>query len=196
MDAIQRQIAKRVHEGGPGTLLISELAPVITTGRRTPSTDFLMSQEDLTAQGIELYPTDRGGLATYHGPGQWVLFPVDTLQRLTGDTRGVRKLVNGLLEVALEVARFYRSDSEIRSGMQTGVWTLRGKIASVGIHIEKGVVLHGLSINGFRTPESFMGIRPCGSDAGVDYLLKKPDDFEALRQKLLSAMFSRFWLGC
>ena len=81
----QREIGKRVLEGAPGALLMSELAPVITSGRRTPKSDLLMTDVALERLGIAHIETDRGGFATYHGPGQWVLFPVDRLDRLTGD---------------------------------------------------------------------------------------------------------------
>ena len=117
-----------------------------------------------------------GGLATYHGPGQWVLFPVDGLEPLTGDRRGVRKAVDLLLGIALRVGQLYASDAHIRSGCEMGVWTSRGKFAAVGIHIEQGVLLHGLAVNGYRTPTSFTGLRPCGLDAPVDFLLESSDE--------------------
>jgi lipoyl(octanoyl) transferase len=185
-----------------GAVFLSELAPVITVGRRECSQDLLLPEEVLRAQGVELYPTDRGGRATYHGPGQWVVFVVDHLERLTGDRRGVRKAVEALLELACEVGRsFLGSAVEIRSGDQTGVWTPRGKLASVGVQIDRGVLLHGLAINGFKTPQSFLGIRPCGLDAQVDFLLDstRPEqasrEFEGIPSKLIQGIESRFWVS-
>ena len=185
-----------------GAVFLSELAPVITVGRRECSQDLLLPEEALRAQGVELYPTDRGGRATYHGPGQWVVFVVDHLERLTGDRRGVRKAVEALLELACEVGRsFLGSAVEIRSGDQTGVWTPRGKLASVGVQIDRGVLLHGLAINGFKTPQSFLGIRPCGLDAQVDFLLDstRPEqasrEFEGIPSKLIQGIESRFWVS-
>src|SRR5262249_40919581 len=105
LDRRQREVAERVRHGGPGALLLSELAPVITVGRRTASSDLLLSAEALGRLGVQKLAVDRGGFATYHGPGQWVLFAVDRLERLTGDRRGVRKAVEGLLGIALEVGR-------------------------------------------------------------------------------------------
>jgi len=187
LDARQREIARRVLAGGAGAFLLSEVAPVITVGRRAAPTDLLLPKDLLARAGVEIMPTDRGGLATWHGPGQWVLFAVDSLERLTGDRRGVRKAVEGLLHVALEVGRTFDPTAEIRSGAETGVWTRKGKFAAVGVHIDQGVLLHGLSVNGFKTETSFMGLRPCGLDLPVDYLIQgKPELFEELGKKILA----------
>ncbi len=195
LDQEQREIADRVRAGGPGALLLSEVAPVITLGRRTSEQDILLAPELLKTYGIELHRTDRGGLATYHGPGQWVLFVVDQLETLTGDRRGVRRAVEGLLEVALDVGREYFPQAEIRRGCEMGVWTPQGKIAALGVHIERGILLHGISVNGFRTLTSFVGLRPCGLDAPVGYLLSEQTEFDHLGQKLVEAALRRFWRG-
>ena len=187
LDAHQRALAHQVRQGGPGALILSELAPVITLGRRADDTCFTAPQHALLEQGIEIHPSDRGGLATYHGPGQWVLFPVLRLEDLTGDARGVSQLVHRLLQIALRVGQFYLPTPQRREGIYQGVWGPQGKFASVGVHIQEGVVLHGLAINGFQTEQSFQGIRPCGLDAPVSYLLDQPDEaqFIQLGQRIL-----------
>jgi len=195
LDSRQREIAARARGGGPGALLLSEVAPVITKGRRTEPGDIVLAPEILARQGIELHETDRGGLATYHGPGQWILFAVDLLERLVGDSRGVKLAVEGLLNIALQVGRGYEPDAHIRNGAELGVWCSRGKFAAVGIHVEGGVVLHGLAVNGFKTPTSFVGLRPCGLDLPVAYLLKESSDqlFEKLGKSLQEAALRIFW---
>ncbi len=193
LDRLQRKIAERVRGGGPGALLLSEVAPVITLGRRTRLEDLLLPPESYARLGIEIQPTDRGGLATYHGPGQWVLFAVDGLERLTGDPRGVRKAVNGLLQTAEEVARRYQAEVRIGEGLETGVWAKKGKVAAVGVHIEQGVLLHGLSLHGFQTPTSFLGLRPCGLEAPVAYLLENEEGFEGLGETLIQAAQKCLW---
>ncbi|MGZ3689481.1 MAG: lipoyl protein ligase domain-containing protein, partial [Bdellovibrionota bacterium] len=116
----QREVAHRVHEGGPGALLLSELAPVITLGRRAEEArELRLSREVLTRRGIEVLKTARGGLATWHGPGQWVIFAVDRLDRLTGDRRGVRLAVQGLLSAALRVCQSLCPEATIRDGSET-----------------------------------------------------------------------------
>jgi len=197
LDARQRQVAARVLEGGPGALLLSELRSVITLGRRAmPANELLASPAWLEAQGIGVYEADRGGLATYHGPGQWVLFVVDRLDRLTGgDTRGVRKAVEALLAVGREVSLGYDSAAAIREGAEAGVWTPRGKVGAVGVQVHQGVLLHGLSLNGYRTSQSFQGLRPCGLDAPVGFLLKEgasEADFVELGTRLLDSAQRRF----
>ncbi|MEO5970474.1 MAG: hypothetical protein ABIQ95_11155 [Bdellovibrionia bacterium] len=205
LDARQRELAKRVREEGEQTFLLSEVAPVITYGRRTPASDILVPTLN-TSTGmsrIETYATDRGGYATYHGPGQWVLFPVGNLENLVGDSRGIQKMIQCLLEIGLQVGQLYDSSAHIRTGCELGVWTSLGKFAAAGIHVEQGVVLHGLSVNGFKTPESFQGLRPCGLDAPVDFLLKDKvkdinlesvlhTEFELLGQHILKSASDLF----
>jgi lipoyl(octanoyl) transferase len=185
LDQRQRALAEEVRKGGEGKFLLSELAPVVTVGRRTPDSDFQSSP-------AEIYRVDRGGLATYHGPGQWVLFPVDRLEKLTGDPRGVRKIIERLLNLAKSIAEARGIPVEIREGAHLGAWTTQGKFAAVGIHVENGVILHGLSINGFKTEESFRNIIPCGIKPEVDYLLKNPADFEQLGQEIQTISIDSF----
>ncbi len=199
LDTRQRQVAERARAGGPGALLLSEVDPVITLGRRTPQADLLVPAHELEARGIGVHRTDRGGLATYHGPGQWVLFVVDRLDRLTGDRRGVRRAVEGLLTVGQKVGCSYDPETHVREGCETGVWGSRGKIASVGVHIEGGVLLHGLALNGFATPTSFFGLRPCGLDAMPQFLLQggpraAAQAFSGLGERLASEVREVF--GC
>lgn len=201
LDTRQREIAAQARLGAPGRLLLTEVRPVITRGRRAPqTTPLLLPAAQLSSQGIEVYPTDRGGFDTYHGPGQWVVFPVDRLEALSGDSRGVRKTVQALLDAALEVGRIYDSTVEIREGSETGVWTSRGKFAAVGICVDQGVVLHGMAVNAYRTPTSFVGLKPCGLDAPVDFLLEGsgrpgalPEEFELLGERIIQAVFKRLW---
>jgi lipoate-protein ligase B len=199
LDRRQREIAARVREGGPGAILLSEVSPVVTIGRRAGDGD-LPGRELLARLGVELEPVDRGGLATWHGPGQWVLFVVERLDRLTGDPRGVRKAVEGLLGVALEVGRRYDASAEIRSGAETGVWGSQGKFAALGIHVDRGVLLHGLSVNAYASETSFAGIRPCGLDAPVEFLLgdlpnaaAREAAFLRLGEELKEACLKAFW---
>lgn len=191
----QREIAARVRQGGCGAIILSEVAPIITVGRRSAPTDILLSESQLRSQGIELLEVDRGGLATYHGPGQWILFWVESLERLTGDRRGVKKAVGLLLDIALETGLRYRPHARIRDGAELGVWSEYGKFAAVGVHVEQGVLLHGLSLNGYKTPQSFQGLRPCGLDLPVDFLLGNESGFEELGGQVQGFAMDRFKTG-
>ena len=201
LDARQRVIAAEVRDTrAPGALLFSEVAPVITYGRRTAATDLHLTPEQAEQAGVQLLPVDRGGMATYHGTGQWVVFPVDTLSRLVGDSRGVRKVVEALLESVAKTAREVVGPEnapsiQVKEGCETGVWWSHRKIASVGIHIQDGVLHHGLALNGFATPQSFVGLRPCGLDAEVGYLLPTPDEvrFLQIRDLLEKNLLATLW---
>ena len=196
----QDELRGRVLAGGEGSLIFSEVAPVVTLGFRRTADDLRFSREEFRRRGVSLLEVTRGGRATYHGPGQWVIFPVDTLERLTGDRRGVRKIVEALLDATREACldRFPRA--EIRDGKEAGVWTEPGaggaKFAALGIRIVDGVVQHGVSVNVFATPESFAGIRPCGLDAAVAFADDDASDretaFLARRSRLEDALLARF----
>jgi lipoate-protein ligase B len=199
LDQRQREIAHAIITGkiSQGAILLSEVAPVITLGRRTKESEkhLLLSKATFQSLGIDLYPTDRGGLATFHGKGQWILFVVDTLEALTGDPRGVRKAIEGLLNIAHSVGEMYVSKPEIRRKNNLGVWDSRGKFASLGVHIENRIFLHGLSINGYQTPLSFMGLRPCGLESPPSYLMEREENvaFEDLGKKIIEAARDQFW---
>ena len=171
LDRRQRECFQEIQKNGSQAyVLISEVAPVITLGRRATHTDLTLPLAQLSQRNIEVYETDRGGLATYHGPGQWVVFVVGTLERLTGDRHGVRAAVEKLLSVGVSVLSEFAVPAEVREGAETGIWVQGKKIGSVGVRVDAGVLLHGLSLNIFSTPESFVGLRPCGLDAPVGFL--------------------------
>lgn len=188
LDARQREIALLIQtQGASRHWLVSEVSSVITLGRRAdPLRELTLNPSQLQSQGVDVVSTDRGGLATYHGPGQWVVFCVDSLERWTGDARGVKTVVGDLLNLGLRwVTALGRVDAHVRDEPWTGVWTSRGKIASVGIAIHDGVVLHGLAMNVFKTPKSFLGLRPCGMDVPqLDYVESTHTPSESMARAL------------
>ena len=116
---------------------------------------------------------------------------------MTGDRRGVRRAVQGLLDTARAIGERYRGKSvHLREGPATGVWTDQGKLASVGVQVCRGVLLHGLAINIFRTPQSFYGLKPCGLDAQVDFLLEQPNEsvFLEIPNRLVQELSRHFWI--
>jgi lipoate-protein ligase B len=194
LDARQREIAKEVREGeSDGCILLSEVAPVITYGKRTPKSDLLLPEDRYAELGVELLSVDRGGLATWHGPGQWLVFPVTTLARLGGSKTALRSGVCRILKIGRDVLIRFLPDPdavEIRLSPDTGLWTRGtraessgqpGKIASLGLRIDRGVVLHGLSVNVHPSATSFVGLNPCGLNARVAYA---DADFMAVGQAL------------
>ncbi len=192
LDSYQQQLAKEIREiDRSPEIIFSEVAPVITFGKRNGGrNDVMVLPSEFHLRGIDIHETSRGGFATYHGPGQWVVFIVDRIRNLTGDPKGIRKIIGYLLRIALRTAQQYDSKAEIKSGKETGIWGSEGKIASVGIQIDQGVIQHGFAVNGFKTRESFFGVRPCGLDAKVQYLIenqdevKQEEDFVNLRKMI------------
>jgi len=156
--ALQERAACSVAGGGADELLYVEHAPVITLGRGTDARQILASRTDLAAAGIAVVDTDRGGGATYHGPGQLVGYPIIDLRRRG---LGVRAYLRAL-EMAI-VAMLHDDGvcCHIRPGL-TGVWTTRGKVAAIGVAVRRGITRHGFALNIAPDLSAFGRIVPCG----------------------------------
>jgi lipoate-protein ligase B len=154
------------ESGSPerGRIILTEHEPVITVTRRPDAqSHVLFSQAALSARGVEVCETDRGGDVTYHGPGQLVCYPIIDLNRA-----GLRihEYMRALEEAVMRVlARFgieCRRDPEA-----TGVWVPRGsgpdaKICAMGVRVRRWVSMHGLAINVDPDMSHFGLIVPCG----------------------------------
>ena len=162
----QVEIAEQVRGGtAPETLLLLEHPDTYTRGRLSPDTDLLLDEKTLAARGVDIIETDRGGLITYHGPGQLVAYPIIRLRGRGGPHWYVRALeqviIRSLAEFGLPAATV--------DGL-TGVWTADGqrKLAAIGVKIAGGVAYHGFAINVHPDLRMFKGIVPCGiSDRDV-----------------------------
>jgi lipoyl(octanoyl) transferase len=155
----QRQLqAQRQHEEIGDLLLLLEHPPVYTRGRRSQPGELPMGVDWYEAQGIEVRDTDRGGLVTYHGPGQLVAYPIVQLRGYGDDVheyvRGLERTMTG----ALGKAGVRASTIE---GL-TGVWVGTRKIGSIGLHVSRGVTTHGLAINVNNDLQPFEWVVPCG----------------------------------
>jgi len=144
------------------TLLLLEHPPVITLGRNAKRANVLVSEDQLSRSGVEIFECDRGGDVTYHGPGQLVGYPIFDLRGFTpriGAVEFVRKLEEALIRTC---ADFGVATHRV-PGM-TGVWTLRNeaKIAAIGVHISRGVTSHGFALNVSSDLDHFKLIIPCG----------------------------------
>jgi lipoate-protein ligase B len=145
-------------------LLAFEPPETVTLGRLADEeTDLLVSPSFLQQRGVRILSTDRGGKATYHGPGQLVGFPIVSLNRLYGDPRAVKRFTEELLlGLAHACAILGVKSVETRSDFP-GLWTSRGKLASIGISVKDGYVFHGFSLNVHATAvQGFGSIVPCG----------------------------------
>ncbi len=160
--ALQERLrAARQEDELPDVLLTLEHPPVYTRGRRSRAGELPMGEEWYAAQGIDVVETDRGGLVTYHGPGQLVGYPIVRIDDVVGYVRALENaLVRALHDEGVAGAR-----SRPREGHRyTGVWVEERKIASIGVHLSRGVSTHGFAVNVENDLQPFSWIVPCGLD--------------------------------
>ena len=157
--AIQAEIqAKRQAEEVPDTLLLLEHPSVYTRGRRAADNELCLAEDFYRAHGIEIVPTDRGGKVTYHGPGQLVGYPIMRVSDIGAHLRKMEAaIVVALGEHGIEARS--RCDEGID---YTGVWVAERKIASIGVHVSRGVSTHGFAVNVSNDLTPFTWIVPCG----------------------------------
>lgn len=191
---LQRHCVQQRQRGEiPDRLILVEHEPVITLGRTAASENVLVDAATLAACGIDLHYIERGGDVTFHGPGQLVGYPIIHLRerRIPGPIRYVWMLEETLIQVLAE----YGVDAFRRDGMR-GVWTDRGKIAALGVHISRGVTMHGFALNVNTDPDYFQLIVPCGlSDRRVTSLsqwLSEPVALPEVEQRVITAFLRVF----
>jgi len=157
--ALQLETHRNVAAGtAPHTLLLLEHPPVYTTGKRGDPGGFLVPPDVLRERGAEVIATDRGGLVTFHGPGQLVGYPILALDRL-------RLTLNGYVDILLDVLAATLSACGVRAeadSTRPGVYVQGRKIAAVGVRLAAGVTRHGFAVNLSTDLSWFDAIVPCG----------------------------------
>jgi len=157
--AIQETVRARRQAGElPDTLLMLEHPPVYTRGRRAGAEDLPFPESFYRAKGIDVADTDRGGKLTYHGPGQLVGYPIMGIDDIGRYLRTMERAIVHALGVEGIEARS-RHDEGID---YTGVWVQDRKIASIGVHVSRGVTTHGFAVNVDNDLEPFSGVLACG----------------------------------
>jgi lipoyl(octanoyl) transferase len=157
-DALQLQeklvAEKRADGARADELLLLEHEPVYTIGR-TPDQSSLRGEAHLPHP---LFPINRGGQATYHGPGQLIGYPIIDLRQYGQDLHRYLRWLEGLL---IETLAELGLAATTRPGL-TGVWVENRKIASIGVGVRHWITMHGFALNvcGDLTP--FDHIVPCG----------------------------------
>jgi lipoyl(octanoyl) transferase len=158
--ALQEHVrALRLADELPDVLLLLEHPPVYTRGRRSEPGELPLGEEWYREQGIDIVDSDRGGKLTYHGPGQLVGYPIMRIDDVGAYLRTMESaIVAALGEEGIT--------AEVIDGL-TGVWTGGAKIASIGVHISRGVTTHGFAVNVDNDLRPFEWVVPCGL-AGVE----------------------------
>jgi lipoate-protein ligase B len=138
-------------------LLLLEHPPVYTRGRRTDDGELHFTDDWYAQRGIDVFEVDRGGRATYHGPGQLVGYPIVRVGPIVEFLRTMEATIVAALAGEGIVAR--GADDR-----PTGVWVAERKIASLGIHVARRVSTHGFAVNVENDMTPFEWIVPCGLD--------------------------------
>jgi lipoyl(octanoyl) transferase len=157
--AIQTRIRERRQlEELPDTLLLLEHPPVYTRGRRSRDDELTLGRDFYRARGIEVVDTDRGGRVTYHGAGQLVAYPIMRTLDIGSYLRTMEvAIISALAEAGI------RARSRCAEGPDyTGVWVADRKIASIGVHVSRGVTTHGFAVNVDMDIEPFAWVVACG----------------------------------
>lgn len=126
-----------------GFLLLLEHPHTFTLGRRAKDDGVLATADMLRKMGVEVFETNRGGRVTYHGIGQIVGYPVINL---SPEREDVHKYVRDLEEVLIRTMADFAIDAFRVEGL-TGVHTVEGKVAAIGVHIKRWVTTHGFALN-------------------------------------------------
>ena len=160
-DAYERQLdtlEQRKRDLCEDTLFLVEHPHVITLGRAQKAWANVLAPGD-----VEVIAIERGGDATYHGPGQLVAYPMLLLREGERDLhRFLRNLEEGIIRT---LAR-----QGIHAGREpgkTGVWIHGRKLASIGIACRRWIIFHGLALNVTTDLSFFQRINPCGFQSGV-----------------------------
>ncbi len=149
-------LEKRIEGAVRDTLVLVEHDPVVTLGRGVEAED--LGEIDLPVEMVE-----RGGEATYHGPGQVIAYPI---YQLPEGQRDVHAYLRDLEEVVIRALAEVQIEAVRRAGW-TGVWIGEQKVASIGVALRRWVAWHGLALNVHTDLQAFQPFRPCGLDPAV-----------------------------
>jgi lipoate-protein ligase B len=189
---LQREIHGAVsRDEQPDTWIVVEHDPVVTLGRNSKRENLLASSAALLARGVDLVDIERGGDATYHGPGQLVVYPILKLPRF----REIVPLVSKLERATIATLASYGIAAGTRPEHR-GVYVGDRAIAAVGIAVRQMTSLHGLSLNVSLPLDYSRLIVPCGTPQfGITSLateLSREVTLDEVRPVLLGALADAF----
>ena len=155
---IQAEALEQCDRTGEETLFLLEHEPVYTIGRRLDKS----SLGNASYLPHPVFEINRGGQATYHGPGQLVGYPILDLKKRGKD---LHVYLRSLETAVIRLVGSFGVEAEFCDG-KTGVWIQNRKIASIGIGVRRWITMHGFALNVSSDLTGFLSITPCGL-AGV-----------------------------
>jgi len=169
---LQAELVGALRDGsGPDTLLLLEHPHVFTMGKAASPDHLLWDAAERARRDVEVVWSDRGGEATYHGPGQLVGYPILDLARLS---LTIPHYLDNLEKSLIDYLQELGIESQPGEPGLTGVWSRGEKLAAIGIKLNRPIVSHGFALNLTTDLGYFDGIVPCGH---VD---KRPTSVEAI----------------
>jgi lipoyl(octanoyl) transferase len=181
---LQRKTELAVKQGlQSDTLLLLEHPHTYTIGRRGDHSGVLLDEDELRAQGVIVFETNRGGKVTYHGLGQLVGYPII---KLSPDREDVHRYVRDLEEVLIRTMADFGIAAFRIEGL-TGVHTERGKVAAIGVHISRWVTTHGFALNVNTDLKFFDSIIACEGEPviSMEHLLGVETDLSEVEDRLI-----------
>jgi lipoyl(octanoyl) transferase len=155
IDAIAQQEARRERllagDEDAAVVLLCEHPPTITLGKHAERTHVLVRPP-----GVDVVEVSRGGDVTYHGPGQLMVYPVVRMRR------GVVAYLETIADVLAAVAAELGVDGAAWRRDPAGLWLGEQKLAACGLHVRRGVAVHGFALDVATPPEAWRAINPCG----------------------------------
>ena len=182
-------------KGTENHLIFCEHPHVYTLGKSGLEDNLLLSKSDLTEKKIDFYPINRGGDITYHGPGQWVVYPIFDLDHFFTD---IHKYLRYLEEAVIKTMADY-GILGYRIEEFTGVWVGEEnprKICALGVKSSRWVTMHGIGFNVNTDLSYFNHIIPCGiEDKAVTSMrneLGRKMDMSEVKERLIYHLSSQF----
>jgi len=190
---LQKALAERRKEGQIGdVLLLLEHPHTYTSGRNGKKENILASEEELARLGARVFWIDRGGDATYHGPGQLVGYPILDVVPLGGPLPYVRALEELLIRT---LADFDIAAARIPG--RTGVWAGDRKIAAIGVKLSRWISTHGFALNLDPDLSYFDYIVPCDIQGvrvtSMAEMLRRPVGVAEVQDCLVQHFARVFW---
>jgi lipoyl(octanoyl) transferase len=168
---LQAALVSAVRNGETDTLLLLEHPNVFTMGKAASAEHLLWDEVELRRRDVDVIWSDRGGEATYHGPGQLVGYPIVDLARFGLTIPGY---LESLEESIIDYLGALDIDAVSGEPGLTGVWHAGEKLAAIGVKLNRSIVSHGFALNLTTDLTYFDGIVPCG------HAEKRPTSVEAV----------------